>query len=99
MLHQPDHQAPESDQVVFGGMVRPIRSRVSAHNVFTIMSTSWLLEEDILIFILLIALTWFGAIIYFIPLRLYLDQKAATAAQRPAAQRSGDPKLIGMQYW
>jgi hypothetical protein len=30
-----------------------------------IMSTSWLLEEDI----------------------------------RPAAQRSGDPKLIGMQYW
>lgn len=57
------------------------------------MSTSWLLEEDILIFILLMALTWFGAIIYFIPLQLYLDQKAATAAQRPAAQRSGDPKL------
>jgi hypothetical protein len=65
------------------------------------MSTSWLLEEDILISILLTAagLAWFGAIVYFIPLRLHLDQKAATAAQRPATQRSGDLKLIGMQCW
>jgi hypothetical protein len=64
------------------------------------MSTSWVLEEGIRILILLTAagIAWFGPIVYFIPVRLYLDQKTATA-QRSVTRRSGDPKLIGMQYW
>jgi hypothetical protein len=74
-----------------------LKSRVSANNVFHIMSTSWLSVEDILILIVFAALiAWFGAIVYFIPVQLHLDQKAAAIAQRSATQRSGDPKLIGM---
>jgi hypothetical protein len=64
-----------------------------------IMSTSWLLEEDTLLIILTLIIAWFGAIVYFIPVRQHLYLKAATTAQRSATQRSGDPNLIGMQCW
>jgi hypothetical protein len=65
------------------------------------MSTSWVLEEGIRILILLTAagIVWFGPIVYFIPIRLFIDQRATTAVQRSVTRRSGDPKLIGMQYW
>jgi hypothetical protein len=40
------------------------------------------LEAAIPLFFLTLIITWFCAIIYFIPIQLYLDQKAVIAEQR-----------------
>jgi hypothetical protein len=62
-----------------------------------IMSTSWVLEEGIRILILLIAagIVWFGPIVYFIPIRLYLDQKAAAQRSVTRVQEIPNQKFAG----
>jgi hypothetical protein len=62
------------------------------------MSTlrAWFLETDpvFLIFLFLIIL-WFGAIIYNIPVQLYLDEKALKAGKRSTVlqERAEDLKI------
>lgn len=54
------------------------------------MSTlrTWLLETDpVLLFFSIFIVVWLGAIIYYIPVRLYLDGKALEAEQRSAVPR------------
>jgi hypothetical protein len=58
---------------------------------------SWPSEENIQVIFLTILFAYIAAILYFIPLRLHLDERAAAAAQRSARQRSGDPNLNGMR--
>jgi len=57
----------------------------------------WLSAENFpIVFFSTLVIAWIAAIIYFIPLQLYRDDRAVAIAQRSANQRS-DHNLNGMQ--
>ena len=66
-----------------------------ASDCLSIMSdlNSSTLEANILLFFLTLIVAWFCVIIYYIPVQLYLDQKAIITEQRLE-----DPNLISKLY-